>query len=341
MSAPSPETNVDLQRLRRAKSMELVETLRRLIEREDDLDETAEILEGRIEAGTHVPTQQLAEILSKTKKTSLFELSREKLFQDQWALLILYCSEYPDPTIEETLTEILISKANNDGDPIRRDIVNAIRDHGTTATLPALEAVLYELAPTQHTKSAIASALFNSSGVSVEALLASLTSKATNSFLEAITQAIRAVRERNVDLHATQSKGQPPIDQLVTNAHVQLEKASRAVQEDPTYALVCLRRGAEAMGKHLYRQLGHENKGKPAKKMMLNELLKPISESDAPEVFKIYIQALQPFGNYAAHDQDDGFANLTPQVAEALIVLFKEALAIFEQWLRNMDRNLK
>ena len=62
----------------------------------------------------------------------------------------------------------------------------------------------------------------------------------------------------------------------MSNAHGELGRAEEKLHDDPTYSLVCLRRGAEAMGKHLYRHLGYEDKGKPAQKMMLDELLKPL-----------------------------------------------------------------
>jgi hypothetical protein len=334
----SPKSSADLQRLQRANAIELSETLRALLDRDEALDEAAEILEERARSGVYIVTGELACLLSKTKRQSLFDLVRDQIFQDQWALITLYRGKYPNQGIEQNLTDALYRNAKDDSNPARRAIAEAMRDVGTTATLPVLEAILYDLIPTKGTKNAIANALFSTSGPSLESLLASVVTESRSSFVDVVVEAIEAVRNRNLDqgiIFAEGSTSGLSSERLVDNAHAELERARQRLQDDPTYTLVCLRRGAEAMGKNLYRHLGHEKNGKPAKKMMLGELLKPIKDSDAPEVFKICMQALQPFVNYAAHDQDDQFANLTPRVAEALVVLFEEALIVYENWRRQ------
>jgi len=216
---------------------------------------------------------------------------------------------------------------------------------GTSVTLPTLEAILYDLIPTKATKTAIADALFSAHGPSRESFLASVVAQSSSGFVKVVVEAMEAVRNRSSDPEpffvAAGTDSDFSTDWLVDNAHAELKKAAQAVKNDPTYALVCLRRGAEAMGKHLYRHLGHERNGKPANKMMLDELLKPVRDSGAPEIFKICVQALQPFGNYAAHDQDDQFANLTPQVGEGLLVIYREALRIYEEWLRQVNAATK
>ena len=337
MPHQSEEAKSELQRVRRADTTGLIDALQRLIDNGEALDEAATIVEQRIGAGDYVTPEVLARLIAKTQRKSLFALVREKLLQDRWSLLTLYEAHYPDPAVEQMLVDLLYTTAENDSEPIRHYIVDAICEHGTTAALPVLEAILYDLAPTKGVKNAIASALFSSSGPTLEALLATSTAKSRGGFVDAVAKAIRAVRDRNADPNDTVSGTPLAVEQLVSNAHKELEDANRYVKEDPTYAVVCLRRGAEAMGKHLYRTLGHEKTGKPAKKMMLDELLKPIKDSDAPDVFKICIQALQPFGNYAAHDQDESSESLTPQVGEALIEIFRSALTIYEQWLHNLD----
>lgn len=342
MAELSPKTNADLQRLRRANARELSETLRGLLDRGEALDQAAEILEERVGSGVYIITDELARLLSKVKRVSLFDLVRDQLFQDPWALITLYRGKYPDQSIEQDLADLLYRKAEDDSDPARRAIAEAIRDVGTIATLPTLEAILYDLIPTKGTKKAIANALFSASGPSLESLLAGVVADSRSSFVEVIVNAIEAVRSRDSDQGIAFADAERRDtgfgnDRLVENAHTELERAAHKAHDDPIYALVCLRRGAEAMGKHLYRHLGHEKNGKPAKKMMLDDLLKPVKDSNAPEIFKICIQALQPFGNYAAHDQDDQFANLTPQVGQALVVIFREALRVYEDWLRKLN----
>lgn len=334
----SPEENAIFQRLRRVESSDLSACLSVLFEKDEALEEAAEIIEDRVKSGAYVLTDDLARLLVKARHPTLYDFVKDQLFKDQWALITLYQGGYPDPTIEDELVELMYQKGEDDADPVRRVIAEAIREKGTVATIPILEAILYDLAPTQNTKKAIANALFDASGPNLESLLAGVVAKSRSEFVHTITQALVAVRERNSERSTfpfEKANSRHKEMELVSNAHRELEWARNSVQSDPTYVLVCLRRGAEAMGKHLYRHLGHDAKGKPAKKMMLGDLLKPISDSDAPEVFKICIQALQPFGNYAAHDQDDQFQYLTPQVAESLVNLFDEALTIYEGWLRR------
>ena len=93
-----------------------------------------------------------------------------------------------------------------------------------------------------------------------------------------------------------------------------------------------VRKGAEALGKDLYRRLGHEEKGKPARKMTLEDLIKPVKDSDAPEVFKLIMQALQLFGNFAAHDQDEQSKYVTREFASSVVALYEQAQAIYGEW---------
>jgi hypothetical protein len=102
------------------------------------------------------------------------------------------------------------------------------------------------------------------------------------------------------------------------------------IDEHPEIAILYIRKGAEALAKNLYRRLGCEQNGKPAKKMMLEELLKPIKESKAPDVFKLLIQTFQIFGNFATHDQDNEERRfVTKNIAVALLALYDEALSIY------------
>ena len=318
--------------------------MRALLDRGEALDHAAEIIEERISNGDYIISKELAKLIARTKRVSLYELASEQLFKDEWALLSLYRGGYPDETIEKRLSEILYSKAADDSDPRRRFIVEAMRDVGSIDVLPVLEAILFDLLPTKGTKNAIANALFSSTGPSVEAVLAGRVADSRINFLELLDKAIVEVqiRARESDVTAFRQSAESDAkdkQNLVHNAHAELARAVRSVNDDPTYSLVCLRRGAEAMGKYLYRHLDLEKGGKPARKMMLDDLLKPIRDSEAPEIFKICVQALQPFGNYAAHDQDDQFTNLNARVSVALLTLYEEALQIFEQWLRQPSKD--
>jgi TIR domain len=142
LTAPSPKTNADLVRLEHADSLQLSETLKALLERGEALDKVVAILELKIDNGAYVEIDQLAALIGQTKSASLYAKARQQLFKDDWALLCLYKSRYPDPDIEKTLYTRLYKIAANDAEPMRRYIVDAMRDVGSEIVLPTLEAIL-------------------------------------------------------------------------------------------------------------------------------------------------------------------------------------------------------
>jgi hypothetical protein len=124
----------------------------------------------------------------------------------------------------------------------------------------------------------------------------------------------------------------PELIDTANDAQRHKKNAQNWIDEDPEIAIVCLRKGAEAIAKDLYRRLGCEQNGRPAKKMTLDDLLKPIQESSAPDVFKIILRTFQAFGNFASHDQGDQSIHLTKEIALALLALYEQALVIYGSW---------
>ena len=118
--------------------MQLSETLKSLLERGEALDTVVAIVERKIDEGAYVLNDQLVALICHAKSASLYAKTRRQLFEDDWALLSLYKSRYPDPDIEKHLTARLYEIAPNDAEPRRRYIVYAMRDVGTAAVLPTL-----------------------------------------------------------------------------------------------------------------------------------------------------------------------------------------------------------
>lgn len=343
MTKWSPQTSSDLQKIRRSNNLEMISALQDLLNRGEALEQAAEIIEQRLINGGYITNQELAKLLSITKRASLYELTKDQIFGDVWALSSLYRSGYPDAKIEERLCEILYDIAARNDEPRRSEIVGAMRDVGSLEVLPVLEAILFDLLPMKSTKNAIANAL-STSGPSAESILAAAVSNSVSSFIRLVAEAVDAVRARDskkTDSSIGCEANVPNEHKVVANAHAELQKAREYVESDPIHCMVCLRRGAESMGKHLYRHLGLEKGARPANKMMLDDLQKPIRESSAPEIFKIFMQAVQPFGNYAAHDQDDMCTGLNSRVSGALLVLYEEALREFEQWVLKSNPTLE
>jgi hypothetical protein len=103
---------------------------------------------------------------------------------------------------------------------------------------------------------------------------------------------------------------------------------------DPESALSNIRKATEALAKDLYRRLGYEQNGRPARTLTLEYLLKPVQNSNVPEVFKLIVRLLQNFWNFASHDQDDESKHLTKAIVGPLIALYDQALLNYSTWLK-------
>jgi hypothetical protein len=203
-----------------------------------------------------------------------------------------------------------------------------------------LEAILFDLKPTVRIKQILADAMKVPDDEHPQEfghpLLYQLEASSRAKFLESVALAIDAIRRRNItaekaDAEDAQSDALRQVDDT-NNAQRAKEQVIRYLDDDPLLAVMLMRIGAEALAKDLYRHLGHEEKGKPARKMMLDELLKPVKDSDAPEVLKLIMQALQLFGNFAAHHQGEQSKYLTRDIASAVLALYEQAQAIYGEW---------
>jgi hypothetical protein len=343
MNSPvlSQHTNAALLRLKHASStVEFGQILKELLEHDEGLDRVAEITERRIGSGGYVLIDQLASLVLRTKSSSLYAKAREQLFADDWALLTLYKGQYPDSAIEKRLCDRIYQTASDDAEPRRRYIADAMRDVGSECVLPTLEAILFDLKPTVQVKQILAEASKTPSNENPREfshqLLYRLEASSRAKFVGSVALAIDAIKGRitapeKSGVQDSQSEVVKQVDEA-NNAEWAKEQARLYIDGDPITSTIYVRIGAEALGKDLYRALGHEKSGKPARKMTLEELLKPVKDSDAPEVFKLILQALQLFGNCAAHDQDDQSKYLTKDVASAVLALYEQAQMIYREW---------
>lgn len=344
----TPEQASILMRLKKDKVLALSNVWDVLFEHEAIMCDVVEIVQGRIESGDHVLLANLVKLLAHTKSKSLYELVKKDIFSDVWALTDLFRSEFPDPEIELKLLEKLYEYAGDDGQPRRSYIAEALRDVGTIESIPVLEAILYDQVDTVAAKRVISDAVDAVSPQSMEAILANVVFQSRREFVQLIVDAINAIKQRGVSsVLSTDLSG--PIAAVdfgrqpdVKNAILELNQAKKRLEEnDPVLAVVCLRKGAEALGKHLYRTVGLEDRGKPAKKLMLNDLMKPVKDSNVPDVFKLCFEALQLFGNFSSHDQDEEHHHLNPRIAEAILILYEEALDMYGRWIESGEPSAK
>ena len=319
-----------LVRLQHASAHELDDTLQALLGYPEALDRVVAIVNSKIDAGSYFTNQSLASLVSQTRASQLYAKVRGQLLEDRWTLVTLYESQYPDPEIEKNLCDRLYKIASDDSAPLRRNILDAMRKVGSEAVLPTLEAILFDLEPIAKVRKAFAGAL---------GVLGNLEARSRIEFVRSLALAIEDIKNRVTSTSETVNLGAPEIEiadraGAHNNAsHARREQARKFIDAgDPVVAVMMMRIGAEALAKDLYRRLGLEQNSKPARKMCLDELLKSVKDSDAPEVFKLLVQTFQVFGNFATHDQDRQSEYLTKEIASALLALFDQALSIYAAW---------
>jgi hypothetical protein len=173
-----------LVRLQHASAPELDDTLQKLLNYPDALDQVMQIVGSRIDAGVYIRNESLASLILRTCFSHLYEKVRERLLKDHWTALTLYKSQYPDPEIEKKLCDRLYKIASDDAQPLRRCIVDAMREVGSEAVLPTLEAILFDLEP---------SAIIRPSASD---LLAGLEAKSRAEFLSSVALSIEDIKSR-------------------------------------------------------------------------------------------------------------------------------------------------
>jgi len=164
--------------------------------------------------------------------------------------------------------------------------------------------------------------------------------------LQDVLVAIDAVEERAKSkpsgggLTAAAHETKPEFDDA-SNAQRFKVEANKYLGVAPGIVVHFVRKGAEALAKDLYRHLGLEKGGRPAKRMMLEELishLKQAKKTHAPDLLQIFLQTFQAFGNFASHDQDGDETYLTNDMAEPIYKLYCQALILYGNWQKEPQR---
>jgi len=313
--------NALLVKLEHTTGLELSDTIDELLSLSAPVDRIASIVEGRVDEGVYVLSKTLATLLAESHSQTLYEKTRNKLKDDVWALLILYEGKYPDVEIERVLIKNLYAVASDDGDPRRRYIVDAMKQVGSEAVLPTLRAIAHDLEP-----GAKIGKLFGD----ILGLEGRLAAQSRWSFLQDVLVAIDTVEQRaksepaSGGLTAATDETKPEFDEA-SNAQRFKVEADKYLGVAPGIVVHFVRKGAEALAKDLYRHLGLEKGGRPAKRMMLEELishLKQAKKAHAPDLLQTFLQTFQAFGNFASHDQDGDEAYLTNDIAEPIYKLY-------------------
>jgi hypothetical protein len=125
-----------------------------------------------------------------------------------------------------------------------------------------------------------------------------------------------------------------------SNASKFRSDAEKYLELAPGLVIHYVRKGAEALAKDLYRHLGLEKDGRPAKRMMLDELITAMNKGNrnpAPILLHVFLTTFQGFGNFSSHDQDGEERYLTNEMAGPIFELYCEALKLYAKWRQENE----
>jgi hypothetical protein len=322
----SQEFNALRIHLQNAKAGDINDVLEKILKFRDELNCVVPIVLSKITEGLYILDAHLVDLLTHTVSPELYQKTREQVIKNPWESVNLYKGKYPDPSIEDMLCKLLYEIAANDANYLRRCIVEAMQEVGSASVLPTLEALVFDLMPSAKIRTIFSDALGPIDGIE---------NRSRISFLQSVEIAINQIKRRNseqLEQNSSDLIGLAPNDKLENSTKLEVPLPKIESEFDAIICVMLIRRNAEALAKNSYRHLGHERNGKPARKMMLEELMKPLRDGGAPEIFIHLLQMLQLFGNFAAHDQGEQSAQLTKEIASALTILYDQAVTVQSVW---------
>lgn len=213
-------------------------------------DEILNTLTGKINKGAFLTSTLAADLIALFKHRELFEATKASVMRDPLALLTLLRANFPDSAIEKQLCEWLSENVSDV--PIRKAVVEGLRDHGSRDCLPYLSALSYDFFPKYKTAQVSADAnerpmqAFNSAAI--EEHLQYLVLKTDLTFGHLLQDTITRVKQRDSPgfdelVSATSSNANPRI----VLAHEYLEHAKRHLDDDLSSALNKLRLAFESL----------------------------------------------------------------------------------------------
>lgn len=290
------------------------------------------VIKERTESGEEVFNSNLVRIVSQTGERYFYDRiqSINSLGVDD--LLSLYRCRYPDSKIEKILLDLIYQFADQDSQPWRRYIAQAIRDVGSTSCLEVLTRIRSELE-----RRVVVGKSFITTLDPVERIKMA----ASISFFELIDEAIEAVKERGVQMSEDMKQVSSVLastSALPVRIYERHTEAKAFQIEHPTIALSRLRIGAEAIAYHICQTLEIKN-NKTGKKLLLSDYISLIRSDNrrVPDLMLKLLESIQAFGNSGSHDEGDEIYLVNEGIAGAAIILYENLIAICESWLPSQS----
>jgi len=120
------------------------------------------------------------------------------------------------------------------------------------------------------------------------------------------------------------------------------QKCLKYQEVDPEVALSQARKSAEAICKHIYVNEEFEKGGKPASKMMLNDLIGTLSKKRVvPQHIIIALGTIQHYGNFGTHDQGEDSDYITREFVETCLSALSTVVNWYFQEYSNLPDQMK
>lgn len=315
-----------LARLRYGKAADATSALTELVEGGQADAEVVSAALAAIQRDIYLLTGDLARLVSKSGGEALYKVAKPRLLKDDWALVELHGSHYPDPEIEEVLCARLYKCAKDDGDPRRSLMVASLEHAGTLGTLATLEAICLDLGPGETSKRLVADAmpedvLFRAEAISREV------------FVEKVRAAIDAVKARQSTGPISREHQQATNSDSFARANSHRREADLKCDADPASALNSVRKSVEAVIKEVFRAEGLQmDSGKLARAYKASQLLQALIKTDVLGDHARIAHNLLDLGNIGSHDEDPGHSPVSPKLARAAIAQLDVLMIWFDRY---------
>lgn len=193
----STASKSDLLKFRNGNVIDSGESLKRILERGEAADDVVREVLGALQAGKYVAPMLLGQLIGESKSHDLLAASRATIFKDTWALLEIHKREFPDSEIQQALCDRLYLVANSDDNPLRRCIVESLRDHGAADAIPTLEGMLFEQIASLKVKKCFARAIEGNDFQSIQHLLHTIETNSGGEFVSLLVNTIKSIEERS------------------------------------------------------------------------------------------------------------------------------------------------
>lgn len=319
-------TPLSLLRSLKADGYERQAALEKLILQDVIGDDAVSVVTSELGKGRTFIPLQLSKFVLRVGSDSLYSAAKNIIFTDPWAILELHRQGFNDPEIETSLCETLFDVAHDNGQPLRRYIVESLRDQGSSAATPVLKSILLDLLPTADVKRVFADALKQIGTVDIAGLLELTETRSLRLFIVLIDSALLAIQQRsnstgNHPLESSQQscvpagngKTDPPPDEVIERVVSHQNKAWEYLGRDNETALNRARKAVESLCKDVYRLKGLEKNNKPAKELArkFEDLITTLDKNGLPTLMSLAIKSIQGHGNFGSHDQDDEISVLS------------------------------